>query len=53
MRGICRKVVGSDVVGVVVKGPTGDLIVMTLEDYLDQDVSPPVGSLPVCGEDTC
>ena len=51
MKGVCKKV---DSIGVVtrvrVKNDDGTELMMSVEEYIDQDIKPHVYSLSVCAE---
>ena len=51
MQGICKKVDSTGVVThVLVRPVQGAPFEMSVEEYVDQAISPPVAQLPVCGD---
>ncbi len=50
MRGICRVVKNGDVVGVMVADDQDVTSTMTAEEYVDEDIAPPLSALDVCAE---
>lgn len=52
MRGICKLINSLGVpTHVRVQDVSGGVFVMTIEEYTDQGIQPPVSELPVCAED--
>lgn len=50
MRGICRIVKNGDVTGVLVADDRDEKCVMSVEEYVDQDIQPLTAVLPVCDD---
>jgi len=51
MKGICKKVdLSGDVTHIFISPDAGSPTFVTVEEYSDQDGTPPVASLPVCAD---
>ena len=48
MRGICRIVKNGDVVGVMVADDRDVTSTMTPEEYVNEDIAPPLSALDAC-----